>query len=266
MGALLSLKLFFLPYLISCFALPPSVSSSYADNKAETEQKLVFCYFERLKPSPDYTYASCSATTTNGEEYSSVGFTHYQNEANKSENDFDSRLWFFAIPSNSYAVSFAIRGLGSGDAWLETGSYPISSPLFVLNVGGYSMAGGSAYWGEISITYTVFAEYVLSWINPYSSSPITGYNAFPQINDGIYSHILDSAKPEDMVFDDPYLGQTNVEEKWKLIKDNYEANAPAKQSNAFNAFCIIFGIALLFLALGLLVPTAVITYKRGKAK
>ena len=98
----------------------------------------------------------------------------------------------------------------------------------------------------------------LCFVCPFLDRPlfvilIQRYNAYPQINDGIYSWINDETDPETVYWNDAYLGETNVREKWELIQSNYVESTPNKN---YGVVQIIIGAFLLLASLFLLaIPT-----------
>lgn len=227
-----------------------STSSDLFDDP--NEGKLIFCYFSDVKMSPKLFSVYCDTNSSNGVESRSEGFT-VESPEGQDFDDFEHRLWLFSIPKSSYSASFKIVFTDEDSLWSSTLFSQIASPVFIYDTSDYSTLKSDSRWGRIHISYSNFALYVLSWIDPYSSSSFNGYNAYPQINDGIYSWINDETDPETVCWDDPYLGETNVREKWELIQSNYVESAPNKN---YGVVQIIIGAILLLASLFLLaIPT-----------
>lgn len=223
-----------------------STSSDLFDDPKEG--KLIFCYFSNVKMSPKLFSVYCDTNSSNGVESRSEGIT-MESPKGQDFDDFEHRLWLFSIPKSSYSASFKIVFTDENSLWSSTLFSQIASPVFIYDTSDYSTLKSDSRWGKIHISYSDFALYVLSWINPYSSSSFSGYNAYPQINEGIYSWINDETDPETVYWNDPYLGETNVREKWELIQSNYIESTPDKN---YGVVQTIIGAFLLLASLFLL--------------
>lgn len=234
--------------MVLAFVASQAISTSPDLFDESNEGKLVFCYFSGVKMSPKHFSVYCDAYSSSGVESRSEGVT-MESPKGQGIDDFEHRLWLFSIPESSYSASFKIVYTDENSLWSSTLSSKITSPVFIYDTNDYSTLKSDSRWGKIHISYSDFALYVLSWIDPYSSSSFSGYNAYPQINDGIYSWINDETDPEMVCWDDPYLGETNVREKWELVQSNYVESAPNKN---YGVVQIIIGAFLLLASLFLL--------------
>lgn len=247
---------------VLAFLLNPTSLISKMSDTDEGDVKLVFCYFNNVKISPSQFSVLCYANSADGVDYLNEGICTKAPQSTHDAGDFENRLWFFSIPTSAYAAAFKVMFLEDGSFWSSTLFQKITGPLFIYNLeSDYSTLGHNSTWGDVHVSYRDFALYVLSWIDPDSPSAINGYNSFPQIDDGIYSRINDSADPEEVCWDDAYVGPTSVQKKWELIQSNYKKANNSKNSEAIQIIC---GSIMLFASLALLSLPLIRFLKRGQ--
>ena len=224
------------------------------------DQQIIFCFFKSVKISPSSFSFFCTTSATNGNE--TVADGHTPTPANIGipyHDDLVNRLWHFSIPKEADSASFSIIFKEDGQSWSTTPFFKISSPLFVYDTEDYTTLNPETGWGSLDMSFGDFATFVLSWIDPNSSSSINGYNAYPQIQKAIYSSITDNTDPKTITWNDSFIGKTTVKDKWELIRANYEEHASSRFANVPY---YVLGSILLLLSLGLLAVPLWQTRKR----
>ncbi len=230
---------------VAISAIQPSPAIS--ESNEVPEDRIVFCYFKSVKINPSSFSLLCTTSTANGNEAISEGHTNAPaNIGIPYHEDFVNRLWYFSVPKESDSASFSIVYEEDGQAWSSTPFFKISSSLFIYDTNNYSALNEGAGWGMLDMPLADFTVFVLSWIDPNSNSPINGYNAYPQIQNAIRFSASDDTDPRAINWYDPFIGKTSFQDKWDLIRTNYESHAPSKFADVPY---YVLGAALLLLSL-----------------
>lgn len=229
-------------------------SSNYSIGEVvdDNSNKLICCYFSGIRMSPDLFTVYCSSDTADGKEDRQKGFVASTPEklGLSLDPDFEGRFWFFSIPNKAYSASFEVRSIADDGLWSSVSYSRIAAPTFVFNTNNYQTVESDSGWKTITISPTLFAAYVLAWIDPYSPSPTYGYNAYPQIKEGFRWETDEPDRLSSVIWNDPFLGETDLMQKWALIEENYQKN---RTNDKKNVFSYVLGSLLLFTALALLV-------------
>lgn len=249
MGRMRAFSLFAVPMMLLALT-----SSNYSTDESidDRSNKLICCYFGGIRMSSDFFTVSCSSNTADGKEDCQKGFTISASEklGLSLDFDFEGRLWFFSIPSKAYSASFEVRSSADDGLWSSVSYSRIAAPTFVFNTDDYQTIKSDSGWKAISISPTSFAAYVLAWIDPYSPSPTCGYNTYPQIKEGFRWETDDPDRLCSVIWNDPFLGKTDLLQKWALIEENYQKNRTGEKKNVLS---YVLGSLLLVMALALLV-------------
>lgn len=210
----------------------------------------VYVYFSKLHIDPKanklvgHFYTSDGrATTIEASQLVRAGLT---------DNDFDTRLFFFDINNYYQMADFSLVHL-SGSQWGETGLTKISGGVYEYKTNNYSDIDSSSGWHPISISSVNFCDSILYNIDVNRESRCNGYLTYETLNQSFFTNLKDlDFEHNNYYWDDKFSGErTDFKTKWENLRKNYDSNK--NNYSSFPNWTLFIGILIIVACLFLIV-------------